>query len=295
MSSENIITCRLMGGLGNQLFQIFTTIAYGIKNKRKILFSNAELLMTGTSRPTYWNNFLDALKIFTAKNADDRIQSLLINQYQIYQEPEFTYNEIPHYPLSEKICLSGYFQSYKYFHENKETIFKMIRFRSQKTQIAIDYSNLILNHSNNISMHFRLGDYKNIQDCHPLMPYYYYEEALDYIVRNKPGRPLHVLYFCQLEDNATVNQIISKLSEKYNKIRFTKAGDEIPDWKQLIIMSCCDDNIIANSTFSWWGAYFNETPGRIVCYPDTWFGPKITHDVRDLFIDSWTKISYCAV
>jgi hypothetical protein len=84
--------------------------------------------------------------------------------------------------------------------------------------------------------------------------------------------------------------MISKLSGKYPQVSFIKVDDAIPDWKQLLIMSCCHDNIIANSTFSWWGAYFNETPEKIVCYPDRWFGPKLNNDVRDLFIDSWTKI-----
>jgi len=284
-----------MGGLGNQLFQIFTTMAYGINTKRRIKFSKTDFLTIGTVRPTYWDTFLFSLNIFTDRNLDTNIHVLLVKGFQIQKEEGFTYTEIPHYPLTEKLCLAGYFQSYKYFHEKRDTLFQMIRMRSQRAQASIDYSNLILNHSNNISMHFRLGDYKNIQDCHPLMSYTYYEEALDYIIRKKSGRPLHIIYFCQTEDNEVVSEIIVKLSEKHPKIHFTKAGDEIPDWKQLLIMSCCDDNIIANSTFSWWGAYFNETPGKIVCYPEKWFGPKISHDVRDLFPASWIKIPCCSV
>ena len=62
---NNIITCSLMGGLGNQLFQICTTIAYGIETNRKIVFPYSENLRIGITRPTYWNNFLSGLKTFT--------------------------------------------------------------------------------------------------------------------------------------------------------------------------------------------------------------------------------------
>ena len=54
-----------------------------------------------------------------------------------------------------------------------------------------------------------------------------------------------------------------------------KVDDNIPDWKQMLIMANCDANIIANSTFSWWGAYFNKNPKKIVCYPNVWFGQSI--------------------
>jgi hypothetical protein len=280
-----------MGGLGNQLFQIFTTIAYGIETRKKILFSNSEFLTIGTVRPTYWNTFLSGLSIFVDKESTT---SPSLEAFQ-YQEPGFSYSKIPPLYADERVRLVGYYQSYKYFDNVKDKLFQMIRLRSQQAAATIDYSNYILRDSNNISMHFRLGDYKNIQDCHPLMPYTYYEEALDYIAFQKPQRPLHVLYFCQFEDNEVVSEMIKKLSDKHMDIHFTKVSDDIMDWKQLLLMSCCDDNIIANSTFSWWGAYFNETPEKIVCYPDMWFGPKLQHDVRDLFLDSWVKIPCCSV
>ena len=58
------------------------------------------------------------------------------------------------------------------------------------------------------------------------------------------------------------------------------------------LMSNCDHNIIANSSFSWWGAYFNQNKGKIVCYPSIWFGPvlKDKHFIRDLCPEEWVKI-----
>jgi len=60
----------------------------------------------------------------------------------------------------------------------------------------------------------------------------------------------------------------------------------------MILMSCCNSNIIANSSFSWWGAFMNENNEKIVCYPSTWFGKNFgNNSMNDLFPPSWQKIN----
>ena len=68
---------------------------------------------------------------------------------------------------------------------------------------------------------------------------------------------------------------------------FLRADPELEDWEQLILMSLCRYNIIANSTFSWWGAYLNTNRKKKVVYPLTWFGPRIKHGLQDLFPLDW--------
>jgi hypothetical protein len=83
-----------------------------------------------------------------------------------------------------------------------------------------------------------------------------------------------------------------KLKSKFEDIKFVNIDSTIPDWKQMLMMSCCHHNIIANSTFSWWGAYFNRNPDKIVCYPNKWFGPALANKTTDdLFPPEWRKIS----
>jgi hypothetical protein len=253
-------------------------------SKRRILFKHSETLTVGAIRQTYWTSFLNSLIRFTDTDFNEQSNAV------VYHEPRFLYNEIPTFVNDEKVCIFGYFQSYKYFDSMKNSIFNMIRLSSHKKTVLDEYPDLIFQNYVNISMHFRLGDYKNIKDFHPLLPYYYYQEALEFMNKNI-DKKCRVLYFCQKEDNTAVFEIIDQLKIIFPHIVFIKVDDDMEDWKQMLLMSCCQHNIIANSTFSWWGAYFNESTDKIVCYPDTWFGPKLLHDVSDLFEKSWTKIA----
>lgn len=260
-----MITCKLMGGLGNQLFQIFTVISYSITHNIPFAFVYSDKVNIGRERPTYWNNMLQSIKIYTNYNE---------NAY-VYNEPSFMFSEIPKMP---SVCLNGYFQSYKYFETNKETIAGICEIREHQTKEQIN--------TKTISMHFRIGDFKDLQEYHPLLPVNYYINALKYVSDNFDG-DYDVLVFCEVEDKHTVQAIIDVMHIKY-KVSFI--DENIPDWRQMVIMSCCDVNIIANSTFSWWGAYLNNLPNHVVLYPNIWFGPRITHDISDLFPPEWQKI-----
>ena len=287
---SDIVSIRLMGGLGNQLFQIFTTIAYGIKNSYKIVLPYTDVLRVGIERPTYWENFLSALKNMTTFNPGYGITNGTFVRFSNVFERAFKYDEMPKVNYRE-VLLNGYYQSHKYFDHYKSTIFSMIRLQKQQNLIKQEFSYLFPDNSHIVSMHFRLGDYVNIQDCHPLLTYDYYERAIQHVLDKRTGNEKsQIIYFCQKEDNAMVSTIIDRCNNKFPEVVFIKTSDDIPDWKQMLLMSCCNDNIIANSTFSWWGAYFNTNNDKIVCYPKTWFGPKLTHDTGDLFPKEWIQI-----
>jgi hypothetical protein len=287
-----------MGGLGNQLFQIFTVISYAIKYKHMFKFINSEFLGSGQTiaRKTYWNSFLFRLSGFLF----DKIPYFDI----IYKEKQFSFEEIPGGYLkdpynsktktSTNVLLYGYFQSYKYFHENMETICRMLNIIELKLDVLCEvmkqyHNNEFLEKS--ITMHFRLGDYKKVPEHHPVMSVEYYKKSLHYIVSKLAYTP-NVLYFCEDDDLEDVNITIQVLKSDFPTIKFERASNELDDWKQMLLMSCCNHNIIANSSFSWWGAYLNKNSDKIVCYPSLWFGPKMEkNDVKDLFPPEWNKIT----
>ena len=103
--------------------------------------------------------------------------------------------------------------------------------------------------------------------------------------------PLNILFFCENVDYDDVIIMVNKLSLRFPNYTFTRASNTLDDWEQLLLMSCCHHNIIANSSFSWWGAYFNSSVDKIVCYPSVWFGPAAKNDTRDLCPDEWIQIA----
>jgi len=279
-----MITCVLMGGLGNQLFQIFTTISAAMTQRNKFVFINSEVLSEGnvTIRYTYWKNLLSNLKTFLVNSFDYEI---------VEKEKSFKYIELNKYESTANIILHGYFQSYKYFQDNYKTIYRLLGFEKKKEILInkLEVNNEYLN--NSISMHFRLGDYKNLQQYHPIMDYEYYEKSLSYMKSKITTQNINVIYFCEEEDIDTVNKTVNRLKEKFEDFTFVLVDKNLEDWEQLLFMSCCHHNIVANSSFSWWAAYLNSWPDKIICYPSVWFGPKAGHDTKDLCPPEWKKIN----
>jgi hypothetical protein len=272
----NNISINIMGGLGNQLFQIFATLTHALNNSLKPIFPYAEILHAETPRKTYWNTFLKTLKPYTTTNRQ-------IKNYPQYKEPHFHFAPIP--AFSKNIKLYGYFQSPKYFESQYHTITELINLTEQRNEIKNEFQYLFNNHTT--SIHFRRDDYKLYPDCHPLLTCQYYENALKHTLKDTNNNT--ILWFCQKEDTEEVQEIINELTKKFT-YEFVHVDGEIDDWKRMLLMSCCKDNIIANSTFSWWGAYFNTNPDKTVCYPQTWFGPRLNHNTKDLCPNNWNQI-----
>ena len=146
--------------------------------------------------------------------------------------------------------------------------------------------------NNVISLHFRLGDYKNLQHCHPLATYEYYKNSLNFIKnKDSTNTQYKVLFFCENDDIDDVTNKINNLEKEFPHYTFVRGDNSLEDWEQLLLMSCCHHNIIANSSFSWWGAYFNSRADKIVCFPSVWFGPSCENDTKDLCPPEWNIIS----
>jgi hypothetical protein len=281
-----MITCNLMGGLGNQIFQIFATINYAIKNKKQFGFLNVKTLGENytTIRYTFWETFFSKLQPFLKNNFS--------TGYQI-NEKQFSYDELPDIRMiKENILLYGYFQSYKYFQENYALICRIICLDKMKEDLLIKLKFNKEELKNVISMHFRIGDYKLAPHYHPLATHLYYVRALECISNKQPlsSESHKVIYFCEDTDIDDVMKIINSLEQKFTNYKFIRCDNNLADWEQMLLMSCCNHNIIANSSFSWWGAYFNSAEDKIVCYPSIWFGTHAQHDTRDLCPPTWIKI-----
>jgi len=270
-----MISVDIMGGLGNQLFQIMTAFAYSKKYRNHLIIKRESHSPSCTYRNVYWNNFLEGL------------QKYLINgniDLPVYNEKSFEYNELPKISESDDIKLSGYFQSYKYFHEYKSEFLAEIDWYAKRDAVKSKITDV--NPGDMVSLHFRIGDFKNLEN-HPIMPMEYYINAIKYIEARESN--VKILYFCEEDDKDFVfNNYINPLRTIFENITFTQTKNKLEDWEQMIAMSLCKHHIIANSTFSWWSAYLaDDKYKKLICYPDIWFNSTLINNMMDLFPGHW--------
>jgi hypothetical protein len=273
-----MISVHIMGGLGNQLFQIFAAFSYALDVNQEFVLPNIGKTPGITERPTYWSSFLSSLQ-FLVKDSLPKIEVLREKGFEYYNIPKI---------FGKDILFYGYFQSYKYFENYYKEICDIIELEKKKLEVKEKFNKY--NFENSVSMHFRIGDYIHIQNTHPILEESYYEKSLNKILENVSDLK-KVYYFTEKQDYYEVQNIIFNLAKIFPELEFINILDETKDWEEMLLMSMCENNIIANSTFSWWGAYFNNNPDKIVCYPSIWFGPRLKHNTEDLFPPSWTKIS----
>lgn len=269
-----------MGGLGNQLFQIFCGVSYSLRHGVEFRLPDSKSLDFGSrNRHTYWKSFFRRLEQHTVSD---------ISSQNIYREPKFAYIQIPDSYKEKEFQILGFFQSYKYFEDKYNEICQLIDIDRYRDEVKEKYRNYY--EKETISIHFRLDDYFQLTDYHPIPTINHYIKSLEYIINKTNKDDYRVLYFCQSVDNDYVKERIKEIEERLPKLEFVKVTDEAEDWEQMLIMSHCNHNITANSSFSWWGSYMNENSKKIVCYPAIWFGETAKADTKDLCPDTWVKV-----
>ena len=250
-----MISCKLAGGLGNYLFQIAATHCLAIKNGDAAIFDLGNSMQIHKNINTYATNIL--------RNIEAGNHQILSR----YTESGFAYNEIPYTPNLE---LNGYFQSEKY----------MIRAEVLKLyELDSDTKNYILDRygdefDGTASLHIRRGDYVNKQDKHPILGMEYYNLAMKYLEKCQK--------FYIFSDD------IEWCMQHFHGDKYVFIKDE--DYIELWLMSLCEHNIIANSSFSWWGAWLNQNKNKKVIAPKNWFGPRKNLNTADLYCKDWLLI-----
>jgi hypothetical protein len=295
-----MISSYLMGGLGNQLFQICAAMALSQQFETPFKFVYSTELTVGTRRPTYWDTFLSELKTYTTfdnisnKTLFDKANSEILNSNFI-KEQGFEYSPIllPSDCKRHNYILYGYFQSYRYFDTYFSKICDIIKLQQKQEYVKTRCLSLFDEVKTRplVSIHFRIGDYKLVQESHNILSLKYYIAAIQKIIERTDTDKLRIVYFYEQKDSETVSVSIKVLNRTFPNIEFIGVDQRLSDWEQMMLMSLCDHNIIANSTYSWWGAYFNQNSGKVVVYPAQWFGPKLTgKKTDDLFPSEWIKI-----
>ena len=261
-----MVTCKLQGGLGNQMFQIAATYALSLRHNGEY-FVNLNDCYTpnqGNLSISYKNNIFSKVNDF--KNTEN---------YPIYQEPNFSYGELP---WNKRLLLIGSFQSEKYFIDYKEEILNLFQLPDESKEVVSDYLNKIgVNPDKKLtSIHIRRGDYLKFSNFHTLCSIEYYNEAIS-IIKNQED-----------SDFIFISDDIEWVKENFkgDSYFYSDLNDDILD---LTLQTICDNNIIANSSFSWWGAWLNQSKNKKVIAPKEWFGPAGHKDTQDVIPNNWIK------
>jgi len=267
-NSEKYISPRILGRLGNQLFEIATAYSLALDNNCQVKVSTENGIYTSQlgeigSPYDYKENIFRNIQFFDN-----------INDYDTWKEPSFSYTPIS-YKFDRNLYIEGQFQSEKYFLHNRDKIVELFSCdENTKNYILSKYNKILL--GNTVSLHIRRGDYLLTPDHHPTCGLDYYNQAIELFPEVDK-----ILVFS--DDCEWAKKSFTE--EKYVIIEGEK------DYIDLYLMTMCKNNIIANSSFSWWGAWLNENPNKRVVAPKNWFGSSLSdHDTKDLIPKNWIKI-----
>jgi len=183
-----------------------------------------------------------------------------------------------------RFYLNGYWQSEKYFSQIQEEIQKIFKFKN------IDNKNLKISKeiqsSTSVCIHIRRGDYLGNTSYEGVCTEEYYSKAI-YRMSKEIGEDKDIIFYVFSDDKHFVNQFINKLNIKSKIIKHNFGKDS---YKDMYLMSNCKHNIIANSSFSWWGAWLNNNPNKIIIAPEKWFPKRSKESYKDIVPNSWIKI-----
>lgn len=271
--SKPIVSVNIMGGLGNQLFQIASAYAYAKKENAQLQIIHK---LHNGDRPVYWNTLLKKLQPYL-------VQSL--PSLPIWSEMYPTmYKEIGSIP-PQGLYLTGYLQSSKYFYndEIKNEIKELFRPDSSITNDVINRYRFLLDMKDQvIVIHARRTDYINLSDVHGPLTTEYYKQAIDRMTQ-KITNPIFVL---TSDDNNFWYQIRDQIPTVFSNPYIILENES--DIHTFALLQQFHHFIMANSTFIWWCVYLADSKNVIAPYK--WFGPKGPNQFYDIFENNWEII-----
>lgn len=290
-----MIISLLNGGLGNQLFQ------YAIGRKISLQFNTKLKLDTSLFTASNFRKY--NLSVFNykpeiAKNNEvlcffpekaTGIQKVYFNfrkfliKPSILIEKKFSYDIELISKSKENTYLNGYWQSENYFSDIRPILLNDLKIKNHLTGKNKELAGKITS-VESVSVHIRRGDYvlnKHTNKYHGLCSLEYYDKAIDIICNKYKDVQLFIF-------SDDIRWVKENINFPVN-ITFVDHNDDENNFEDLRLMSLCKHNIIANSSFSWWGAWLNEYPEKVVIGPQKWLNVSDA-DTSTILPHSWIKL-----
>lgn len=287
-----MIIIKLKGGLGNQLFQYALGRNISSSTNKEVKFDlswfkhfpQRQYKLDNFNTKVDVANFFETIGIKKFKRKDGR-RFLILNLFKRHQSVHITEKEYNFQPqifqLNKNSYLEGSWQSYKYFKDIKNTIREELTIK-EKTSEPFDKIMKKTKEVNSVSLHVRRGDYttEKVQQVLKLCSLNYYRKAIS-VIKEKINNPTFFIFSDDIE--------WVKKNLKTNSPTVFVSDYKIEDYEELLLMSMCKHNIIANSSFSWWGAWLNNNPHKIVIAPKKWFNDE-NIKTKDLISKDWVQL-----
>ena len=284
-------TIKLKGGLGNQLFQYAFGRLIALRRGEELKLDKDILGQRGDTYRSYGlDNFNikaqiasreDVLKIKyplgIASKAWRFFKAKFLRIFHIGFEARMLKTKLQY--------LDGYFQSYKYLEPIRRELLEEL---TLKEDITLKFSDLLikLQSPNSVAIHIRRGDYVNnlaTKKAHFICDLNYYQKAISLIKEKLAEKNLIPEFFVFSDDIAWAKDNLQ--GEDFVFV----SSPEIADYEELILMSKASNNIIANSSFSFWSAWLNQNPEKIVIAPALW-NRKYQNAYKDLLPEDWLRV-----
>jgi hypothetical protein len=276
-----MIITRLNGGLGNQMFQYACGRALALRNRDSLKLDISGYgagRSNGTDTPRKYSlSHFNIEEDIASENEitkaryplgavskySDIFRKKILRQFNVGFIPKIFHSKT----AGSSFYLDGFWQSEKYFADWADEIRREFTLKKAMSPAARAIANAMASNNGNtpsVSIHIRRGDVARDAATNP---YYgiatpeYYSKALQYITK-KTGTFRVFVFSDDIE--WTKKNIAIPYPTTY------VSGATIPDYEEMILMGMCDHNIVANSSFSWWGAWLNQNPGKIVVAPAVW-------------------------
>lgn len=289
-----MIGVKIWGGLGNQMFQYAFGLYLAEKRSEKPLFFT-DINKESVLDIDYFKVSIEYLSVEALKKNGYDFQNYSLYRYKrkIFQKLPFLNKNIlvenvsPFRPdISDTYCLfDGYWQSYKYLQPIEQKLREQFVFK------GIEFADLELyteiKNVNSVSLHIRRGDYLKGKNTaiYENVSMDYYEEAIRYFSKELVSPQFYIFS----NDLDWVKNNL-KMPQELPFVYVNNTDNANTTLADLYLMSSCKHHIIANSTFSWWGAWLNPSRDKKVIGPKKWYKGKMNALTLDLIPSEWVRL-----
>lgn len=294
-----MVITNILGGLGNQMFQYAAGRSLSLRHTTDLYLDTTRFRRYNLHQGFELDSVFDLNYKFLCQkevneylgsgtyNRTRRIQKILgfhpAFQLKVFSEPHFHYYDGWN-SLSEDTFLQGHWQSERYFSEYMETIRSDFKFKQVLDSKSLSIVEKI-SASTAVALHVRRGDYASsnyTNAFHGLCSPKYYADAIDYLHQRVDNMNLFIFS----DDIDWVRAYIPLAKHDHTFVSHNIGKNS---WRDMNLMSLCKHNIIANSSFSWWGAWLNPNKSKIVLRPKEWFSDGAI-DTSDITPETWRII-----